>query len=115
MKSTIAFLILSLLMTTSCSNHRWTNVVPKIHLDAPSYKSRSWIVNPKNKVPIYLKKDIAECIRGARTLERIEKNSTITSVKFDSYWAKGIAAILSIGVWVWDKLVGSLAWVFGIL
>ena len=108
MKSTIIFLILSLLILTSCSNTRWTNVVPKIHLDPPSHKTRSWIV--KN-APLYVKKDVAECIRGSRTLERIEEDSSITDVKFDSYWAKGLAVLAGIGTWFYTKLV----WIFSFI
>jgi hypothetical protein len=106
MKNTIIFLMLTLLTTTSCNSDRWTNVVPPIHLTAPSHKSRIWL---KNNAPLHVKKDVAECIRGARALERIEEDSTVTRVKVDSHLATIAAAITGAGIFIWSKLVWLLS------
>ena len=99
--------MLTLLMTTSCSSTGWLNVVPPVDLTAPSHKSRAWI---KKNAPLYVKKDVAECIRGARTLERMEEDSSVTDIKFESYWAKIAASVVGVGVFIWDKLTLLFSW-----
>ena len=111
----IPFLILIVLMTTSCTTNKtkWVNVQPRLGLELPEDDVRKELAE---KLSPKAKKFAANCIRATSSADRIEEETKeVTDIEIDTTLAKVWGVVGAAGLVIWGWLGKIFGWMGGLM